>query len=132
MTVTPRAAILLIKFIKGGGDMSLITSEELKAIGLRLKQIQIILGYTNEQMAEKFGVGKEQYRKYCSGESAIGFDKLCNFLRTTEIDVYYLMTGKTNTNTSFTFHISSMNPDQVNEYLIDANKFTVGRALIKN
>ncbi len=112
--------------------MSLITCEELKAIGLRLKEIQIILGYTNEQMAEKFGVGKEQYRKYCSGESAIGFDKLCNFLRTTEIDVYYLMTGKTNTSTSFTFHISSMNPDQVNEYLIDANKFTVGRALIKN
>ena len=132
MTVTPHTAILLIEFFKGGGDMSLITSEELKAIGLRLKQIQVSLGYTNEQMAEKFGVGKEQYRKYCSGESTIGFDKLFNFLRTTDIDVHYLLTGKTDTNISFTFHISSMNADQVNEYLIDANKFTVGRALIKN
>ncbi len=100
-------------------------------VGLRLRQIQTNLGYTNREMAEKFGVSEEQYRKYCTGESIIPFDNLMMFLRDTKIDVFYLMTGETDTSTSFTYHISSMNTDQCNKYIVEANNFIVGRALIK-
>ena len=92
-------------------------------VGSRLEEIQSNLDYTQDQMAEMMDVSKEQYRKYCRGESEIPSHKLTILLEKQDFDVKYLLTGKREEEKTFGEHLSTMSKKGRTQYKRDIIKF---------
>jgi len=71
-----------------------ITRTELIIIAARLKQVQDMVGYSNEQMATMFGISEIQYSKILRGHSMITEDKLIILKQEMNISIDYLFTGQ--------------------------------------
>ncbi len=123
--VTPAFAILLLSYQKAGASIEMSRdksrskpiSKYAEQQGKRLQQIQISLGFTNNKMAELLKVSKEMYRKYCAGESRLTSEKIYLLYQSTNIDVFYLMTGEKKQRVSFVYLISTMLPDEIKRFI---------------
>jgi transcriptional regulator with XRE-family HTH domain len=63
-------------------------------IAIRIKELRDILGFTEEEMAQKTEVTVEEYRAYESGQRDFSFTFLYECARTFGVDIVELLTGE--------------------------------------
>ena len=71
-----------------------ITRNDLLVITDRLKQVQEMIGYSDDKMAIMLGISKIQYSKLLRGHSMITEDKFITLRQEMNISVDYLLSGK--------------------------------------
>lgn len=71
-----------------------MSETELKAIGQRIREQRIYLGYTRESLSEQLGITP----KFCSdielGQKGMSIQTLCNLSRTLKVSTDYILFGK--------------------------------------
>lgn len=67
-----------------------------KDMGKRLRNIRLLHDYTQEQMADLLEIGTAYYGKVERGNHGLSLEKLVLLNKKLDIDITYLLTGKSN------------------------------------
>ncbi len=71
----------------------IITREELKEIGSRIKLVQKAVGYSNKKMGDLLNISEIQYSKLLRGISQVSEDKFLILHRELGVSLDFLFTG---------------------------------------
>ena len=69
-------------------------NENIKAVAIRICDLREIMGYTQQEVAERSGVPLEDYVAYEAGERDFSFSHLFNIASTLGVDISDLLTGE--------------------------------------
>ena len=69
-------------------------NENIKALAIRICDLREIMGYTQQEVAERSGVPLEDYVAYEAGERDFSFSHLFNIASTLGVDISDLLTGE--------------------------------------
>ena len=99
--------------------------KQIEGIGKRLKEVQIALGYSQNEVAEIMGISPEMYRRYCKGGTLVPTDKLLYLYNEKKFDINYVLIGERADNRDFSMQISSMPKADRDQLIEDVMNYVV-------
>ena len=68
-------------------------TDQLKEMGMRMRDLREIMDYTALEVAERLGISEEEYLAYEAGEKDFSFSTMYNVAKMFNVDVVDLLEG---------------------------------------